>query len=50
MSFGWDDLLGSHSSRDRLEIYKKTYTKQEQETKGRTKKGKGKKMDSRRYS
>ena len=50
MSFCWHGLLGSHSSLDQLGIYKKKmHTKQEQETKGRTKTGGGKKMDCHGY-
>ena len=44
MSFGWHGLLGIHSSRGRLRICKKTYTKQEQKTKGRIKNGLREKM------
>ena len=47
--FGWDGLLGSHSSRCRLEIYKKRHTTQEQEMKDRIKNGWRKKMDSHEY-
>ena len=43
MSFGWEGLLRSHSIHSRLEIYNKTHTRQEQETKGRTEMGGGKK-------
>ena len=37
MSFGWHCLLGSHNNLSRLRI--NTHTRQEQETKGRTKNG-----------
>ena len=43
MSFGWDDLLGSHSSRGRLEICKKHTPDKSRRQSGAQKRVEGKK-------